>query len=215
MTKYTPQESQLEFQFAKLCECGCGQPAPIAKHSNTKLGHTKGQPLRFAHGHQSRVRPLRSLTDRFWEKVDRRGPDDCWEWTASRDKPGYGRLGTGRRSNKGNVETMAHRISYQIHHGPIPDNLLVLHKCDNPPCVNPKHLFLGTQLENVQDMIAKGRQKTSNGDTDPHAKLDKSKVVIIREMVQRRVPYIQIAQDFHISVSLIEKIVSRRVWKHI
>lgn len=93
---------------------------------------------------------------RFWPKVDKtdgHGPaGDCWIWTASTDIYGYGIVGVGGR-NKG-----AHRASWEIHNGPIPEGLKVLHHCDNPPCVRPNHLFLGTQKDNMDDMNAKGRR---------------------------------------------------------
>jgi hypothetical protein len=96
-----------------------------------------------------------SLLRRFWQRVAK--GDGCWEWTGKRDKNGYGRvyLGGGREARR---EGFAHRVSYTIHFGPIPDGLDVLHHCDAPRCVRPDHFFLGTQTDNMRDMDAKGRR---------------------------------------------------------
>lgn len=92
------------------------------------------------------------LADRFWAKVQKAGPDDCWPWLASRMPKGYGKLGIASTTPK-----LAHRVSWELHYGPIPEGLFVCHRCDNPPCVNPAHLFLGTCTDNLRDMVAKGR----------------------------------------------------------
>lgn len=96
-------------------------------------------------------RPRRPLAERFWKKVDRRGPDECWPWTGATVQ-GYGRLNIDNRS------VLAPRVLIEVEFGvPVPPHLRVLHHCDNPPCCNPAHLFIGTQADNVADMWAKGR----------------------------------------------------------
>lgn len=101
---------------------------------------------------------VRSLADRFNEKVDRSGgPDACWPWTGSRNDRNYGQIGRGSDVLK------THRVAYELVNGPIPaavghhGTMLVLHRCDNPPCCNPAHLRLGTPKANTDDMIAKSR----------------------------------------------------------
>lgn len=87
----------------------------------------------------------------FWDHVAVCGPDDCWEWTGTCFTNGYGRATVDRRS------VGAHRRAYELSVGPIPAGLKVLHTCDNPPCVNPSHLFAGTTKDNAEDMVTKGR----------------------------------------------------------
>ena len=105
---------------------------------------------------------------RFWPKVDKRGPDDCWNWTGAKWNFGHGAfsLVTTRNSEK---QTGAHRVSYQLAFGPIPEGMLVCHSCDNPSCVNPRHLFVGSNLDNMRDMVAKGRG--ARGEELPQTKL--------------------------------------------
>ncbi|WP_369811150.1 HNH endonuclease signature motif containing protein [Hymenobacter mellowenesis] len=93
---------------------------------------------------------IRSVEERFWEKVVIR-QEGCWKWLAATTKGGYGRFKVGK------FLAMAHKVSYQFINGPIPEGLLVRHTCDNPTCVNPAHLELGTQKDNMQDRIIRGR----------------------------------------------------------
>jgi hypothetical protein len=97
-----------------------------------------------------------TLEERFWSRVDKKGLDDCWNWKGWRDKDGYGQIKIGRKG------ILAHRAAYQFFTGKIPDGLLICHKCDNPSCVNPNHLFLGTQKDNIQDAVKKGRMAAND-----------------------------------------------------
>lgn len=109
-------------------------------------------------------KPRGTIEERFWRYVQK--TDRCWLWIGAEQGDGYGRLwnpGPGPRL------LGAHRLSWELHRGPIPDGLWVLHRCDNPLCVNPDHLFLGTNADNVKDMIAKGRHLA--GARHPNSKL--------------------------------------------
>lgn len=95
-----------------------------------------------------------SLESRFWSKVDKRGPDDCWPWAAARLPRGYGHFSLNGRA------VGAHRVAYELSTGSIPSGLFVLHSCDNPPCCNPAHLRVGTPADNMRDKVDRGRART-------------------------------------------------------
>lgn len=118
------------------------------------------------------------LADRFWAKVVK--ADGCWGWSGTRNQYGRGQISRGGRYGK---LAMASHVSWELHHGQIPTGLWVLHKCDNPTCVNPQHLFLGTHQDNMDDAKAKGRMRGGHppGERHPAAKLTTEQVIAIRE----------------------------------
>lgn len=152
---------------------------------------------------------------RFWNSVNRLGPvhpeyGRCWVWTACADKNGYGWI----RVNK--KQTKAHRYSWAIHRGDIPEETCVLHRCDNPSCVNPDHLFLGTIADNNADTRNKKRQIPPKGERNHFAKLTEEEVVEMREAYRDKKEGIgQLANRFRTTRGNVWLIVTRRHWKHL
>jgi hypothetical protein len=207
MSDHTTHESSQEIPYG-YCHCGCGEKTPIARSSNVNRQQVKGEPFRYAQGHGGR----RPAQERFWEKVDKRGPDECWLWHGAQIESGYGRFWNGVQ------HTGAHRFSYSIHHGTIPSDLFICHKCDNPSCVNPNHLFSATHTENMADMHEKGRGSkhiTSVGASNPKVKLTEENVLDIRQQHRNGISSRELAVVFNVSESNIARIVSRKSWAHI
>jgi len=123
--------------------------------------------------------PKRSLSDRFWSKVAKREESECWEWIGATKFGGYGKLGNRKHSGS---DIAAHRLSYELNVGQIPDGLCVYHKCDNPGCVNPNHLFLGTLADNNSDRESKGRGSDKHGEKNPRARLTPDVVNTVDEL---------------------------------
>ncbi len=148
-----------------------------------------------------------TLEERFWEKVDKKGEDECWNWNASRMAGGYGKF-------KYNGETVgAHRISWILHHNNIPEDIQVLHRCDNRKCVNPKHLFLGTHQDNMKDMENKNRCYMSRGEKNPNSKLTWDEVNKIRNEYNNGKKCFNLAKEYNMTVQQIRHIVKNRQWK--
>lgn len=174
-------------------------------------GHPKHKRFISSCRNHKCVRPDHLLpatpANQFWQHVNVRGSDDCWEWLESTNGGGYG---TCRVDG---VKDNAHRHAYRIGNGPIPDGMLVCHKCDNRICCNPAHLFLGTYQDNVDDMWAKGRGLI--GEAHQNSKLTEDAVASIRKMYADGMSDAAIAKQFWVSESCIYTVTRRRVWQHV
>ena len=148
-----------------------------------------------------------NLVDRFMKKVEK--TEACWNWTARRTPQGYGRFGVN------GVNKLAHRVSYEMFKAPITDGLHVLHRCDNPSCVNPDHLWLGTNAENVADKVAKGREPSHIGESNNHSKLTAQDVLAIREAASRGANQYRLAEQYEIAQAHVSSIVRRKAWSHL
>lgn len=144
---------------------------------------------------------------RFWIKVKIGEPNECWEWKSYRFKKGYG--GFQIRTQN----TFAHRVSWVINFGIIPEGLCVCHKCDNPPCVNPNHLFLGTVADNNKDRSEKGRSADVSGEHNPCAKLKTEFISIIRESNKMGLSQRKLAKKFGVGKTTISRVLHRTHWK--
>jgi len=192
------------------CQCGCGENAPISKVNDFRWGHAISEPVRFIRGHYARIQPIRSAVERFWEKVDKRSPDECWEWQGGKKVENYGGLDDG----KGKI-VLSHRFSYELHYGPIPEGLFVCHRCDNQKCCNPNHLFVGTALENNNDKVIKGRASVVSGTRHAHAKLNPQKVIEIRQRRKGGESLKSLARSFGVSDHAIKQVVEQKTWRHV
>lgn len=153
---------------------------------------------------------------RFYAKVDKSGPNDCWPWKAGRAGKGYGQFYFNGRKG------YAHRFSYIAHHGPLPRGALALHTCDNPICVNPAHLEAGSNKKNLRDMVARGRRTAwpegrkwgpSNQAPRPNQKLTREQVVDIKREHAAGVKQKTLAAKHGVDDTTISHIIAGRIWK--
>lgn len=150
------------------------------------------------------------LSEKLLSKAKPEG--DCLVWFGQKCPHGYGRLRVNGRLQR------AHRLMYELHHGPIPEGMVVIHACDNRACVQIAHLSIGPQVENVRDMHDKGRNVEVRGADNPKSKLTEAQVSEIR---RRYKPYSrtdgtgQLARDFGITEQSVHAIVRRKAWKHV
>ena len=139
--------------------------------------------------------------DKFWSKVDKRGPDECWEWQGSRRTYGYGQFMISYKNHA------THRLAWELANGEIPAGLHVCHRCDNPPCCNPAHLFLGTDADNNLDKARKLRH--------PGQKLCPCAVRAIRRLAGEGVSQKSMARRFGVSVCPIRNVLFGETWRHV
>jgi hypothetical protein len=154
--------------------------------------------------------PKKTLADRFWEKVDRRGPDDCWLWTKATNEHGYGVMRPeGKRSGSA---VKAHRVSLMLA-GVNVGGWLIRHSCDNPPCVNPAHLSVGTHADNAADMVSRDRQ--ARGSRSGASKLTEQQVAEIRTRAGAGELHRILAAEYGVSRPTISYVVNRKGWTHV
>ena len=147
------------------------------------------------------------IAERLWRKVTR--ADGCWLWTGARCPKGYGSIGLGGYKG-GHIK--AHRLSWQIKNGPIPEGMCVLHRCDVPSCVNPEHLFLGTVAENNRDRERKGRSAPVQLERHPNTKLTNAQVLEIYRRSHEGSALVVLATEYGVSASVIGEIKQGRSW---
>ncbi len=195
-----------------FCECGCGQTTPRATKTRAGRGYKAGDHHRFVLGHAMRGRRKYTrvpVEERFWRYV---APDgECWVWTGVKNSRGYGHI-----SLPDGTRMYAHRFSWEQANGaPVPPGIFVLHRCDNPPCVRPEHLFLGTRQDNFNDSAAKGRHY--HGERHALAKLTDGQVAAIRKHFRPgcRLTRAQLAEMLGVSTATLRDALSGRTWRHV
>jgi hypothetical protein len=162
------------------------------------------------------ARPRRpSVAERFWAQVQRAGPDQCWIWMGRRasSRGDYGAFDIRSRTGKRFRPHHAHRVAWELTYGPVPDGLFVCHRCDNPPCCNPAHLFLGSAADNNHDKCAKGRQVF--GERHGQAKLTASAVAEMRRRFASGESLCALARAFGVHCSTAGSAIHGLTWRHV
>ena len=199
-TKYETRAKILKLGFKQLPQIDIAKKCNIGRltvHRLLKKNNIK-------HGENSSYA--------FWNKIKVLGNNDCWEWRAFKDKDGYGQYSSWKDGD----EQRVHRIMWILKFGSIPKGALVCHKCDNPSCCNPNHLFLGTHRDNMKDMVKKGRVGCVKGENHGCSKLTIQQVLEIRsKYVTGKYLQRQLAVEYGVDRTTISSVVNRKIWRHI
>lgn len=187
------------------CQCGCGQDTNLCKTTKKERGLLAGAPSRFLSGHNA-TNPL-SAKEIIRTRSIINPETGCWEWQKPLHIRGYGQVCHDAK------QVLAHRFSYETFKGEIPDGLHVCHTCDNRKCVNPDHLWLGTNADNTTDKVRKGRHVYG---TKAHcAKLSDEKVLEIVNLVEGGMSQGKVAKMYGISQPVVSRIMSGESWAHV
>lgn len=211
--------SRIKKGHGKYCQPACRWPERLKKNCEHCGAEFQVRPsyerIRFCGKpcflEHSKEQPLEV---RFWNAVVKGEGDECWLWTGSKGKSGYGVIGQSRSDGGGILKS--HRVSWEIANGPITNGLWVLHKCDVRLCVNPDHLFLGTPKDNTQDCVRKGRHNPPRGEKCKGSRTHDGHVRAMRLLYDNNLASINdLAEWFGISPNPVWKIVNRKAWKHV
>ena len=187
------------------CYCGCGKQTSISKWADKRRETVKGQPYKFFHGHGRKIPDI----ERFWASVSKKETRECWIWIGSLNNARYGTTRWKSRPN------LAHRVSWEIHYGYIPEGMCILHDCpngDNKRCVNPNHLYLGTMKDNAIDRVTKKQHGIYTHPEYKNPSLTWDKIEEIR-MLKDSFTTTQLGKMFNISRISAWGIVTNRHWK--
>lgn len=203
----------ISFLVCGVCKKPCEEHEFLVRRDTKKETRRKvcEKCRREQHVRRASAGSKRGCNDSFWDRVNKNGPivyphlTACWIWTGSKVKKGYGVWSHPSNSYQ---SMLAHRFVWTITYGEIPEGVLVLHKCDNPPCVNPSHLFLGSYVDNVQDCIRKGRFSYSK-------KITEAQVREIRELRRAGALLREIAAKFQVTRGNISMVLSGKIWGHV
>jgi hypothetical protein len=155
-------------------------------------------------GHYARVQPCKPIDELFWRYVKKGSPDECWEWTGTFHKDGYGSF-----KAKGRKHSLASKVAYELTYGTVPPKSVVRHICHNPPCCNPRHLVVGTQKENMMDRLDLYKGKYHPSAFDPDI------IRTMRALYQTGISQTEIGRMYGISHKQVHKIVHRQRYKHV